>query len=89
MIRYGNKIRFTAKEKAAFIAHTGNPVEPITVDAYNRQMEASAQGWEVDDTPEAKLLAHMNRMGKIDETKEIPCLVVDSLLSEQQNGCQD
>ena len=89
MIRHGNKIRLTGREKAAFAAHTGNPVAPTTVDAFNRQMESSAQDWDTYDTPEAKLLAHMNRIGKIDETRETPCLVVDSLLSEQQDGSQD
>lgn len=85
MIRHGNSIRLTAKEKAAFAAHTGNPVGPTTVESFNRQMEASAQAWDTCDTPEARLLAHMNRIGKINETKESVCLVVDALLAGQQD----
>lgn len=85
MIRHGKSIRLTAKEKAAFATHTGNPVAPTTVGSFNRQMEASAQAWDTYDTPEARLLAHMNRIGKIDETKESVCLVVDALLAGQQD----
>ena len=82
MIRHDKTIRLTAKEKAAFTIHTGNPVAPTTVDSFNCQMEISAQELDTYDTPEAKLLAYMARVGKIDETKVSPCLIVDSLLSE-------
>ncbi len=59
MIRMGNQIRLSDKEKKMFLRDTGATQAPKTVEDYNRQMAMAREGFESDDAPESRLMAMM------------------------------
>jgi len=59
MIRMGNQIRLTEKEKKMFLRDTGATQVPKTVEDYNRQMKMAREGFESDGLPESRLMAMM------------------------------
>jgi len=61
MLRCGKQIRLTPVELRTFQCLDGAVQAPKTVDEFNNALEADAQYWEADGTPEGKLMAAVAR----------------------------
>ena len=66
MIRLGVKIRLTKAERDRLTRDLDIRADPKTVEDYNRLLEANAEFWESDCSPEGRLLAAIYRSGKLD-----------------------
>ena len=59
MLRIGNTIRLTEKEREHFRAMTGRPEVPTTVEDYNRAIAVAEKDWQTAESPEGAFLATM------------------------------
>lgn len=67
MLRCGKQIRLTPVELRTFQCLDGAVQAPKTVDEFNDALEATAEYWEIDGSPEGKLMAAVARGEKVAE----------------------
>lgn len=72
MVRLGNRLRLSAKERRALSDFLDRNLNPMTVDEYNRAIEEEAASWESQGHAEGRLMAAVLRNQKIREDAPLP-----------------